>query len=175
MTIKVVKSVVKWWFVEENHHFRRSKEVLCMLMGFMGEYNHTIDTKGRLIVPSKYREKLGNEFVVTRGIDDCLFVYAQDEWAKVMDKLGEVRMTNRKAREFTRYLIGGATEVETDSQGRILVPNFLRDHAKIVKEVVLVGMGSHIEIWAKEKYDEVMSATNISELAEELDETGIWI
>ena len=175
MTIKVVKSETKWWFVEKITRFCIPKEVLCMLMGFMGEYNHTIDTKGRLIVPSKYREKLGNEFVVTRGIDDCLFVYAQDEWAKVMNKLGEVRMTNRKAREFTRYLIGGATEVETDSQGRILVPAFLREHASIVKEVVLVGMGSHIEIWAKEKYDDVMSATNISELAEELDETGIWI
>jgi len=161
--------------VEEKLPESVQKEVLCMAMGFMGEYNHTIDTKGRLIVPSKYRDKLGNEFVVTRGIDDCLFVYAQDEWEKVMNKLGEIRMTNTKAREFTRYLVGGATEVETDSQGRILVPAFLRDHARLTKEVVLVGMGNHVEIWAKEKYEDIMSSTNIKELAEELDEMGIWI
>ena len=146
-----------------------------MANGFMGEHSHTVDSKGRLIVPAKYREMLGETFVLTRGIDDCLFVYTQDEWNKVMDKFSEVRMTNRKAREFTRFLIGGATEVETDSQGRILIPAFLREYAKLVKEVVLVGMGSHIEIWAKASYDEIMNATNISEITEELDEAGIWI
>lgn len=144
-------------------------------MGFMSEYNHTIDAKGRLIIPVKYREGLGDNFVVTRGIDGCLFLYASDEWQKVMDKLAELRMTNKKAREFTRFLLGGATEVELDTQARILVPSYLREHAKFQKEVVLVGMGNHIEVWAKENYDQVMSDTNIEELTEELDEAGIWI
>ncbi len=146
-----------------------------MAMGFMSEYNHTVDAKGRMIIPSKYREGLGEEFVVTRGIDDCLIAYALNEWQKVMDKLAEVRMTNRDAREFTRYLVGGATEVQTDTQGRILLPAFLREHAKLVKDVVLVGMGNHIEIWAKEKYQQVMEQTDINELAQKLDEIGIWI
>lgn len=144
-------------------------------MGFMSEYNHTIDAKGRLIIPVKYRDGLGESFVVTRGIDGCLFLYAGNEWQVIMDKLNELRMTNKKAREFTRFLLGGATEVELDSQGRILVPAFLREHATLEKEVILVGMGNHIEVWAKAKYEQVMSDTNIDEIAGELDEAGIWI
>ena len=141
----------------------------------MSEYNHTIDAKGRLIIPVKYREGLGETFVVTRGIDGCLFFYTENEWQAIMNKLNELRMTNKKAREFTRFLLGGATEVELDSQGRILVPAFLREYADLEKEVVLVGMGNHIEVWSKAKYEQVMSDTNIEEIAEELDEAGIWI
>ncbi|MDD6733217.1 MAG: division/cell wall cluster transcriptional repressor MraZ [Lachnospiraceae bacterium] len=144
-------------------------------MGFMSEYNHTIDAKGRLIIPVKYREGLGETFVVTRGIDGCLFFYTENEWQAIMNKLNELRMTNKKAREFTRFLLGGATEVELDSQGRILVPAFLREYADLEKEVILVGMGNHIEVWSKAKYEQVMSDTNIEEIAEELDEAGIWI
>lgn len=144
-------------------------------MGFMSEYNHTIDAKGRLIIPVKYRDGLGETFVVTRGIDGCLFFYTENEWQAIMNKLNELRMTNKKAREFTRFLLGGATEVELDSQGRILVPAFLREYAELEKEVVLVGMGNHIEVWSKAKYEQVMSDTNIEEIAEELDEAGIWI
>lgn len=144
-------------------------------MGFMSEYNHTIDAKGRLIIPVKYRDGLGETFVVTRGIDGCLFFYTENEWQAIMNKLNELRMTNKKAREFTRFLLGGATEVELDSQGRILVPAFLREYADLEKEVVLVGMGNHIEVWSKAKYEQVMSDTNIEEIAEELDEAGIWI
>ena len=144
-------------------------------MGFMSEYNHTIDAKGRLIIPVKYRDGLGETFVVTRGIDGCLFFYTENEWQAIMNKLNELRMTNKKAREFTRFLLGGATEVELDSQGRILVPAFLREYADLEKEVILVGMGNHIEVWSKVKYEQVMSDTNIEEIAEELDEAGIWI
>lgn len=140
----------------------------------MSEYNHTIDAKGRMIIPSKYREGLGNKFVVTRGIDDCLFAYASEDWQQVTDKLSEMRITNSKARAFQRFLLGGATEVELDSQGRILLPGFLREHASMIKDVVLVGVGNHIEIWAKEKYDGVMDETNIKQLADELDEAGIY-
>lgn len=143
-------------------------------MTFMSEYNHTIDAKGRMIIPSKYREGLGNKFVVTRGIDDCLFAYASEDWQQVTDKLSEMRITNSKARAFQRFLLGGATEVELDSQGRILLPGFLREHASMIKDVVLVGVGNHIEIWAKEKYDGVMDETNIKQLADELDEAGIY-
>ena len=144
-------------------------------MGFMSEYNHTIDAKGRLIIPVKYRDGLGETFVVTRGIDGCLFFYTENEWQAIMNKLNELRMTNKKAREFTRFLLGGATEVELDSQGRILVPAFLREYADLEKEVILIGMGNHIEVWSKVKYEQVMSDTNIEEIAEELDEAGIWI
>ena len=144
-------------------------------MGFMSEYNHAIDAKGRLIIPVKYREGLGETFVVTRGIDGRLFFYTENEWQAIMNKLNELRMTNKKAREFTRFLLGGATEVELDSQGRILVPAFLREYADLEKEVILVGMGNHIEVWSKVKYEQVMSDTNIEEIAEELDEAGIWI
>ncbi|MCQ2518093.1 MAG: division/cell wall cluster transcriptional repressor MraZ [Lachnospiraceae bacterium] len=144
-------------------------------MSFMSQYNHTMDAKGRMIVPAKYREGLGDSFIVTRGIDTCLFVYDSEEWQKVMNKLSEARLTSDKVRKFTRYLVGGATEVELDSQGRILVPNYLREHASINKDVVLVGMGNHIEIWAREKYEETMDATDIEQLTNELDEAGIWL
>lgn len=144
-------------------------------MQFISEYNHTIDKKGRLIVPVKFREGLGESFVVTRGIDACLFVYSSEEWQKVVDKLTEFRITNKKAREFTRFLLGGATEVEVDSMGRILIPAYLRDYGKMLKDIVLVGMGNHIEIWSKENYEGVMSETDIEEIAGELDEAGIWL
>ena len=122
---------------------------------FMGEYNHTIDAKGRLIIPSKFREILGDAFVVTKGLDGCLFVYDNEEWKRFEEKLRSLPITNKEARQFVRFFLAGATEAEVDKQGRILIPNVLREFAEITKDVVLVGVGSRIEIWSREHMAEL--------------------
>ena len=119
---------------------------------FMSQYNHTVDTKGRLIVPSKFRDQLGDEFVVTKGMDGCLFVYANEDWAAFEKKLAELPMSNKDARMFTRFFLAGAAQVEVDKQGRILLPASLREFAQLEKDVVLVGVGTRIEIWSKENW-----------------------
>ena len=116
----------------------------------MGEYNHTIDAKGRLIVPAKFREVLGDEFVVTKGLDNCLFVYPNDEWQKFEEKLQTLPLTNKNARQFTRFFLAGSVEV--DKHGRILLPSVLREFAGLEKDVVLVGVASRIEIWSKDRW-----------------------
>lgn len=115
---------------------------------FMGEYNHIIDAKGRLIVPAKFREILGDNFVVTKGLDGCLFVYSDKEWQAFEEKLKTLPLTNKNARQFTRFFLAGAAQVEVDKQGRILLPQVLREFAGLEKEVVLVGVASRIEIWS---------------------------
>ena len=101
---------------------------------FMGEYSHTIDTKGRLIVPSKFRESLGDSFVVTKGLDGCLFVYDMTEWKSFEEKLKELPMSHRDTRKFARFFLAGASQVEVDKQGRILIPNVLREFAGLEKD-----------------------------------------
>ena len=120
---------------------------------FMSEYNHTVDTKGRLIVPSKFREQLGDEFVVTKGMDGCLFVYANDDWSAFEQKLTSLPLINKEARKFARFFLAGAAQVEVDKQGRILLPANLRQFAGLEKDVVLVGVGSRIEIWSRENWE----------------------
>ena len=107
---------------------------------FMGEYNHTVDTKGRLIVPSKFREQLGDEFVVTKGLDGCLFVYSKSEWENIEEKFRNVPLTTKDARKFARFFFAGAASCEVDKQGRILLPVVLREYAGIEKDVVSVGV-----------------------------------
>ena len=119
---------------------------------FMSEYNHTVDAKGRLIVPSKFREQLGDEFVVTKGMDGCLFVYANDDWNAFEQKLTSLPLINKEARKFARFFLAGAAQVEVDKQGRILLPANLREFASLEKDVVLVGVGSRIEIWSRENW-----------------------
>ena len=102
---------------------------------FMGEYNHTIDAKGRLIIPSKFRELLGEEFVLTKGLDGCLSIYPMDEWNAFEEKLRALPLTNKNARTFTRFFVAGATNCELDKQGRILVPQTLREFAGLEKEI----------------------------------------
>ncbi|OYP38963.1 division/cell wall cluster transcriptional repressor MraZ, partial [Lachnotalea glycerini] len=121
---------------------------------FMGEYNHSIDAKGRLIMPSKFREALGDEFVVTKGLDGCLFVYPIDEWQAFEEKLKTLPLTNKNARQFSRFFLAGAATCEVDKQGRILLPSVLREFAQLNKDVVLVGVLSRIEIWSKSKWIE---------------------
>lgn len=118
---------------------------------FMGEYNHTIDAKGRLIIPSKFRELLGEEFVLTRGLDGCLYIYPMDEWESFEMKLRSLPLTNKNARTFSRFFVAGATTCELDRQGRILVPQTLREFAGLEKDVVLTGNLNRIEVWSKEK------------------------
>lgn len=115
----------------------------------MGEYLHTIDGKGRLIVPAKYREALGEKFIATKGLDHCLFVYPIDEWQALEEKLRALPFTQPDARAFVRFFFSGATECEIDKQGRILLPANLRDYAQLEKDVVLVGVSSRVEIWSQ--------------------------
>ena len=144
---------------------------------FMGEYNHTIDPKGRLIIPAKFREALGDEFVVTKGLDGCLFVYANTEWNNFEEKLRTLLLTNKNARQFTRFFLAGAAACEVDKQGRILIPQVLREFAKLEKDVVLVGVASRIEIWSKEVWEESISTydTDMDEVAENMENLGFSI
>ena len=119
---------------------------------FMGEYNHTIDTKGRLIIPSKFREALGDGFVVTKGLDGCLFVYAIDDWKVFEEKLASLPLINVEARQFARFFLSGAQYVSVDKQGRILIPTTLREFANLKKDVLLAGMLDHIEIWDEDEW-----------------------
>ena len=133
---------------------------------FMGEYNHTVDAKGRLIVPSKFREQLGDEFVVTKGLDGCLFVYENTEW-------NALPLTNANARKFSRFFLAGASTCEVDKQGRILLPAVLREFAGIDKDAVLVGVGSRIEIWSKEAWNQSNTYDDMEEIAENMEGLGI--
>ena len=142
---------------------------------FMGEYNHTIDPKGRVIVPAKFRETLGEHFVVTKGLDGCLFVYDEQEWTLFEEKLKTLPITNKEARAFVRFFLAGAADVEADKQGRILIPGVLRDHAKLIKDVVLVGVGSRVEIWSKECWDNTAQYDDVDEIAEHMQNLGFGI
>ena len=144
---------------------------------FMGEYNHTIDAKGRLIVPAKFREILGDNFIVTKGLDGCLFVYPNDEWTRFEEKLKSLPLTNKNARQFTRFFLAGAAACEVDTQGRILLPQVLREFASLEKDVVLVGVASRIEIWSRERWDESMNTYDgdMDEVAENMESLGFSI
>ena len=142
---------------------------------FMGEYNHSIDAKGRMIVPAKFREQLGNEFVVTKGLDGCLFVYSNEEWHRIEENLRDKPLTSREARKFMRFFFAGAATCEVDKQGRILLPASLRELAGLTKDVVFVGMASHIEIWDRATYDDKMNLDDIdiSRIADNLESMGL--
>lgn len=140
---------------------------------FTGEYNHTVDEKGRLIIPSKFREELGSEFVVTKGLDGCLFVYDNDEWKKFEEKLKALPLTNKDARAFARFMLAGASLVEVDKQGRILLPIHLRTFAELDKEVVLLGVGGRVEIWNRDKWEDASDITNIDDIAGKMESLGI--
>lgn len=140
----------------------------------MGEYRHNIDSKGRLIVPSKFREELGNKFVVTRGMDGCLFGYHLNEWEKLEEKLKEMPLAKKEARTFVRFFYSAATECELDKQGRINIPSTLRSHASLVKECVVIGVSDRIEIWSQDRWQEYSLAAeeNFDELAETMVDFG---
>ena len=142
---------------------------------FMGEYNHVIDAKGRLIIPARFRELLAEEFIMTRGLDGCLSVYPMDEWETFEKKLRALPLTNKNARTFTRFFVAGATNCELDRQGRVLVPQPLREFAGLEKEVVLTGNLNRIEIWSKEKWSENCNYDDMDSIAEGMQDMGIII
>ena len=144
---------------------------------FMGEYSHTIYTKGRLIIPSRFREELGETFVVTKGLDGCLFVFSDEEWKAFEIKLKSLPLTNKNARQFARFFVAGATPCELDKQGRILLPATLREFAGLEKDVVLTGMLNRIEIWSKDKWNENNSLDDVAmdEIAEQMTDLGLGI
>ena len=140
---------------------------------FTGEYHHSIDAKGRLIVPSKFRELLGNEFVVTKGLDGCLFVYSSEEWQRIETSFKEKPLTSAEARKFMRFFFAGASVCELDKQGRINLPANLITYAGIDKDVVSAGVLSRVEIWSKERWDDANSYENMDEFAEHMAELGL--
>ena len=141
----------------------------------MGEYNHSIDTKGRIIVPSKFRELLGERFVVTRGLDGCLWVLPTDEWDDFTGKLRSLPVANKDARKIVRLFMSGAMDAELDKQGRILLPQNLREYAKLEKDITMVGTGARIEIWDKKAWEESSTYDNVDDIAEHLGEWGFGI
>jgi MraZ protein len=144
------------------------QEVDCM---FIGEYQHGIDNKNRIIIPSKFREALGDAFILTKGLDGCLYAYTLDEWKTLEEKLKRLPLTNKDARAFVRFFFSGANEVNIDKQGRALIPQNLLEYASIEKEIVSIGVSTRIEIWSKEKWNQYNeSDIDMDEIAEKMNE-----
>ena len=136
----------------------------------IGEYEHSLDVKGRLILPAKIREDMGDKFIVTKGLDGCLFGFSQNEWTNFEEKLKTLPLTNKNARDFVRFFLSGATECEIDKQGRFLITSNLREYATLEKDAIIIGVGTRIEIWNREKWKSYNSDENISadEIAENM-------
>lgn len=159
----MVKSGVKW-----SKIYNRGADM------FIGEYQHAIDSKNRMIIPSKFREELGEKFVLTKGLDGCLYVYPMSEWKVLEEKLKKLPLTNKDARAFVRFFFSGANEVDVDKQGRALIPQNLLEYAKIEKDIVSIGVLTRIEIWSKITWEEYNdSNVNYDEIAEKMSELGI--
>ena len=141
----------------------------------IGEYEHSLDAKGRLIMPAKIREDIGEKFIITKGLDGCLFGFSQSEWTNFEEKLKTLPLTNKNARDFVRFFLSGAIECEIDKQGRFLIASNLREYSNLEKEAVIIGVGTRIEIWNKEKWKTYNSDENISadEIAENMTMLGI--
>ncbi|HBO16503.1 MAG: Protein MraZ [Candidatus Moranbacteria bacterium GW2011_GWE2_35_2-] len=143
---------------------------------FIGEYQHSIDPKKRLAVPSKFRGELGNKIVVTRGLDRCLFVYPMKVWEEIAGKLGSLPMGESATRSFVRLMLAGAIDVEIDKQGRVLIPDYLKDYAGLGKNVVIAGLFNRLEVWAEKNWNQYKTKAekNTDEIAEQLGKLGIY-
>lgn len=140
----------------------------------IGEFEHSLDAKGRLIMPAKLREDIGERFVVTKGLDGCLFAFSITEWTNFEEKLKTLPLSNKNSREFTRFFLSGATECEIDKQGRFLIPNNLRQVANLEKEVIIIGVGTRIEIWNKDKWKSYSNdSISVEDIAENMTMLGI--
>ena len=141
----------------------------------IGEYEHSLDVKGRLIMPAKLREDMGEKFIITKGLDGCLFGFSQNEWTNFEEKLKTLPLTNKNARDFVRFFLSGAIECELDKQGRFLIASNLREYANMEKDVAIIGVGTRLEIWDREKWKAYNSDENISadEIAENMTMLGI--
>lgn len=141
---------------------------------FIGEYNHNIDAKGRAIVPAKFRDELGDKFIVTQELDNCLALYTMESWNELVAKLNKLPTTNRKATAYKRFKLASAFECEPDGNGRIMIPQKLRDYAGITKEIVSAGNGDKVEIWDKARWEEYNSSYDFDdESLDSLSEFGI--
>lgn len=136
---------------------------------FIGEYRHGLDEKGRLTMPSRYRETLGKSFVLTKGLDGCLFVYPMQEWQSLLNEIQALPLTNPSARAFVRILLAGASEPELDKQGRFVIPSSLREYASLERESVICGVGNRLEVWSAERWEKYVGSASpsFSELAGE--------
>lgn len=161
MVSLVVNSGSKWGKVVDNM--------------FIGEYHHSVDEKGRIIIPSKFREELGFNFIITKGLDGCLFVYPKKEWDKIVAKLEVLPFTKKDARTFMRFFLSGATECEFDKQGRINITNPLIEYAGLDKDCVVIGVNDRLEIWDKDKFNGYFESNQeyLSDIAESLFEVGV--
>lgn len=142
---------------------------------FLGEFRHSIDKKGRVILPAKFRDALKDGVVVTRGLDNCLWIFSKTEWMQVEDGIRKLSLTKNNARKFTRFLLSGASEEELDRQGRISLPQQLREHAGLERDIVIIGVSDRLEIWSKENWDKYAKEAeeSFADVAEELTEFGI--
>ncbi len=139
----------------------------------MGEYSHSLDTKGRLIMPAKLRQDIGDKFILTKGLDGCLFAFSQTEWNNFEEKLKSLPLSDKNARNFVRFFLSGATECEIDKQGRFLIPNNLRTAANLEKDAIIIGVGTRIEIWNKETWEKCDKEISADEIAENMANLGI--
>lgn len=140
---------------------------------FLGEYNHSIDEKGRLAIPVKFRNELFNGAVVTRGLDECLFLYTKSEWEIIAQKIAKLPVSQKNTRAYSRLMLAGAMEVELDKQGRIILPEYLRKYSGLNKKVVMAGLYNRIEIWDEEKWESYKKETEkqSDEIAERIGES----
>ena len=145
-------------------------ENLTMLMG---EFEHTLDAKGRISMPAKLRKDMGDTFILTKGLDGCLFAFSQEEWLNFETKLKALPLSDQNARNFVRFFLSGATECEIDKQGRFLIPNNLRKAASLEKEAVIIGVGTRIEIWNKATWQAKDEEISADEIAKNLGMLGI--
>ncbi|MGR6836196.1 division/cell wall cluster transcriptional repressor MraZ [Syntrophomonas erecta] len=142
---------------------------------FLGEYQHSLDAKGRVTIPSKFREQLTDRFVATKGLDNCIFLYPLEEWSRIEEKIHSLPFTRSDVRSFARFFFAGASELEIDKQGRTVLPVNLRDYAAIEKDLVIIGVGSRVEIWASAKWESYTESAESSyeAIAESLVDLGI--
>jgi MraZ protein len=143
---------------------------------FIGEYSHSIDPKKRLAVPSKFRGELKNKVVITRGLDKCLFIYPVNVWTELANKLGTMPVGESNTRSFVRLMLAGAVDVEVDKQGRILIPDYLKKYAGLLRNVVIAGLYNRLEIWDEKKWNEYKNKAekNTDEIAEQLGKLGVY-
>lgn len=142
---------------------------------FLGEYQHSLDNKGRITIPAKFREQLGDKFVVTKGLENSIFLYSLPEWQVIEDKLRTLPFTRADVRSFARFFFSGASELDIDKQGRTVLPGNLREYAAIDKDVVIIGVGARAEIWAAEKWEKYIESaeTSYEDIAASLVDLGI--
>lgn len=140
----------------------------------MGEFHHNLDEKGRIIIPTKLREELGENIIVTRGLEDCLFIYSEEEWSLIVSKLKTLPFTKKDARSFTRMFLSGAVKTQFDKQGRLKISSPLLEYASLLKECVIIGVNDRLEIWSKENWNSFVEINKkeLSDLADHLFEIG---